>query len=139
MSGVSFLNVDQIIAINVDMIMTYSPEEPIGVLKPNELDSAVHRPQQSAWRDDAYPTIFDKAAALLQSIACNHIFENANKRTAFTAMDIFLQLNGYMFEMNQKDAENLTVWIVDGKPRSKWEDISEIIKVHSHKIPDDFF
>jgi len=36
------------------------------------LESAVGRPQASAFGKDAYPSVHDKAAALLHSIARNH-------------------------------------------------------------------
>ena len=46
------------------------------------LDSAVMRPQASAFGDDAYPTIHEKATALLHGLARNHPFVDGNKRTA---------------------------------------------------------
>jgi len=49
------------------------------------LDSAVMRPQASAFGDDAYPTIHEKAAALLHGLARNHPFVDGNKRTAWAA------------------------------------------------------
>lgn len=52
----------------------------------NLLDSAVNRPKQSAFGEDVYITICEKASALFHSLALNHAFHNANKRTAFTSM-----------------------------------------------------
>lgn len=49
------------------------------------LQSAVFRPQTSAFGEDAYPTIHEKAAALLHSLARNHPFIDGNKRTAWAA------------------------------------------------------
>ena len=59
------------------------------------LESAVFRPQASFDGKDLYLTIFDKAAALLQSLLKNHPFVDGNKRTALTSAGIFLKINGY--------------------------------------------
>jgi death-on-curing protein len=58
------------------------------------LESAVARPQATVFGEDAYPTIHEKAAALLQSLATNHALIDGNKRTAFVATALFYALNG---------------------------------------------
>ncbi len=87
-----FLSVQEVIAINLAMIQRYSPGEQVGVKEPGLLESAVLRPQSSAFGNDAYPSIFEKAAALFESLGQNHPFHNANKRTAFTTLVIFFTL-----------------------------------------------
>lgn len=57
------------------------------------LQSTVTRPQTSAFGADAYPAIWDKAAALLYSLARNYPFVDGNKRTAWAATWVFLRLN----------------------------------------------
>ncbi|WP_128659337.1 type II toxin-antitoxin system death-on-curing family toxin [Paenibacillus sp. 598K] len=113
MTTISYLSVQEVIAINVAMIQRYSPGEQIGVKEPGLLESAVHRPQSSVLGEDAYPTIFEKAAALFESIGQNHPFHNANKRTAFTALVVFLRYNGLHFRMDTKKAEDFTVDMVN--------------------------
>lgn len=58
------------------------------------LDAAVARPRATAFGLDAYPDLFTKAAALLQSLARNHAFVDGNKRTAWAAAWTFLAING---------------------------------------------
>ncbi|OBK80544.1 type II toxin-antitoxin system death-on-curing family toxin [Mycobacterium sp. 1164985.4] len=58
------------------------------------LDAAVARPQATVFGVDAYPDLFTKAAALLQSLARNHALVDGNKRTAWAAAWTFLYLNG---------------------------------------------
>lgn len=58
------------------------------------LDAAVARPQATVFGVDAYPQVWDKAAALLQSLARNHALVDGNKRTAWAAAWTFLHLNG---------------------------------------------
>jgi len=57
------------------------------------LDAAVARPQATAFGVDAYPDLFTKAAALLQSLARNHALVDGNKRTAWAAAWTFLYIN----------------------------------------------
>ena len=54
---------------------------------------AVARPQTTVGGDDAYPTIWSKAAALLQSIVDNHALIDGNKRLGWLATAVFLEIN----------------------------------------------
>ena len=71
-----------------------------GLVKPDLLESALARTQN----EFAYvgeQDIFQLAAIYAQSIAQNHAFADANKRTALMAADVFLYENG--FELQQAD------------------------------------
>ena len=57
------------------------------------LASAIVRPQMSAFGNDAYPSLTDKAAALLHSIARNHCLVNGNQRLAWVCTRLFCALN----------------------------------------------
>jgi death-on-curing protein len=59
------------------------------------LDAAVARPQATVFGVDAYPEVWDKAAALLQSLARNHALVDGNKRTAWASAWTFLHINGF--------------------------------------------
>ena len=58
------------------------------------LDAAVARPQATVFGVDAYPDVWAKAAALLQSLARNHALIDGNKRTAWASAWTFLHING---------------------------------------------
>ena len=76
----------------------------------NLLDAAVARPAQSVFGQDAYPTLTQKAAALLHAIARNHPFADGNKRTATVGALFMLEVNGRRVIWEGEDALN---WIVD--------------------------
>lgn len=76
---------------------------------PAGLSSAVGRPQQSAVGKDAYPTIFEKTAALMHSLAQNQPFVDGNKRIAWIAGKAFLQIHGHT--MHATDAEGLDLFM----------------------------
>lgn len=73
-------------------------EEALGVPAVRDiglLDSAAYRPQASAFGKDAYPTIDEKAAALLEAVARNHALVDGNKRLAWAATVVFYDLIGF--------------------------------------------
>ncbi|TPG74356.1 type II toxin-antitoxin system death-on-curing family toxin [Brevibacillus laterosporus] len=126
-----FLTVREAISINSFLIKKYSPEEQLGVKDMSSLESAVYRPQTTAFQKPAYQNIFEMAAALLESLAKNHPFHNANKRTAFTAMVTFLFYNELIFVMDQKKAEDFVVDVVNHK--YSFEEIAVVIEDHCQK------
>lgn len=132
MSPIRYLTSQEVIAINVAMIQKYSVGEHIGVKNPHFLESALHRPQSSAFGEDAYLSIWEKSALLFESLGQNHPFQNANKRTAFTALLLFLRYNGYRFIMDQKQAENFTVDMVNHK--FTFQELTSLIKEYSIEI-----
>lgn len=60
--------------------------------------SAAARPATVAFGVAPYPTLLEKAAALLHSLATSRPFTDGNKRVAFAATDVFLKLNGARFD-----------------------------------------
>lgn len=68
--------------------------DPPPIRDPGLLGSAAARPQASAFGEDAYPDVWSKAAALLQSIVKNHALIDGNKRLGWLATAVFLELNG---------------------------------------------
>ncbi len=84
------------------------------------LDSAVARPRATVFGLDAYPDLYTKAAALMQSIARNHAFVDGNKRTAWAAAWTFLTINGvelaHSFDVDA--AERLVLDVATGEQQS---------------------
>ncbi len=77
------------------------------------LDSALNRPFQSAFGDDAYPTLLEKAGALLHGLAAAHAFKDGNKRTAWTTCLAFLELNGVEIERDEDAAGPFVIALVE--------------------------
>ena len=75
------------------------------------LGSAVARCRSSAFGEDAYPSAGLKAAALLHSITNNHALVDGNKRLAWLATTVFLDLNGLAPDLSDDEAFDL-VWEV---------------------------
>lgn len=79
------------------------------------LEAAVARPEASAFGADAYPTLREKAAALLHSLARNHPFTDGNKRTATVGTVFMLRVNGETVTWMQDDALKMIMRAAEGK------------------------
>jgi death-on-curing protein len=78
------------------------------------LAGALARPQTSAFDDDAYGTIWDKAAALCQSIDNNQSLVDGNKRLAWLVTKVFLAINGQRLEAPADAGEHFMIDLVAG-------------------------
>lgn len=86
------------------------------------LESALARPQASAFGEDAYPDIHQKAAALLHSLARNHALVDGNKRIALAATIAFLGMNGIRLTLSNGEAYDLVMSVATGA----LEDVAKI-------------
>ena len=78
------------------------------------LESALRKPVVSAGGDDAYDGLFRKAAAVGYSIAQNHVFNDANKRTALLTMLFILQSNKVTVKPSEDASSTLMILIATG-------------------------
>lgn len=79
------------------------------------LESALARPQTTVFGDDAYPTLEDKAAALLHSLARNHALVDGNKRLALAGLFTFLGVNGRRLTLTNDEAYDLVIAVATGE------------------------
>jgi death-on-curing protein len=61
-------------------------------------ESALHAPFASFGGEDFYPDRIEKAGVLCSRLVRNHPLPDGNKRTAYLAMLIFLEINGITWE-----------------------------------------
>lgn len=78
------------------------------------LESALARPQATVLGEDAYPTLFGKAAALLHSLAKNHCLVDGNKRLAWLGTVVFCHINGEYVDAPDDDAYEFVIAIANG-------------------------
>ena len=79
------------------------------------LESALARPRTSAFGRDAYPTLDDKAAALLHSLARNHALVDGNKRIALGGLIAFYGVNGRRLTLTNDEAYDLVIAVAAGE------------------------
>ncbi|MBP1992097.1 type II toxin-antitoxin system death-on-curing family toxin [Paenibacillus eucommiae] len=124
-----FLTKEEAVAAHYFLMKKMNDTEQAGVKEHALLDSAMHRAQQSVFGEDEYPTLFDKASALLESLVKNHCFHNGNKRTAYLVVKSFLLLNGFQLQMERQYAVEFIVDIAKGT--HSLEAIASILKEYS--------
>lgn len=81
------------------------------------LDSAVQAQSAGFGGVDLHSRLVDTAAALAWRIAGNHALPDANKRTAWTALRVFLALNGVEWRPSRRsddDAQEMIVAVAAG-------------------------
>jgi death-on-curing protein len=79
------------------------------------LEAAVARPAASAFGQDAYPTLNEKVAALMHSVARNHPFTDGNKRTATVGGIFMFRINGRRVDWQQDEALTMIVRLAEGQ------------------------
>ncbi len=79
------------------------------------LVSAVSRPRAVFGGVELYPSLEEKAAALMQSLILNHPFLDGNKRTGITAAALFLLRNGRRLTAGNDELERFTYQVVNDR------------------------
>jgi death-on-curing protein len=96
------------------------------------LEAALARPQASAFGDDAYGSIHEKAAALLHSLARNHALIDGNKRLSLAATIAFYGINGLRLTLTNHEAYRLVMRVATGE----LDDVKAIASVLEHGTAD---
>ncbi|HEU5004732.1 MAG TPA: type II toxin-antitoxin system death-on-curing family toxin [Candidatus Saccharimonadales bacterium] len=87
-----------------------------GLRDKGQLKACLARPFQSAFGEETYPDLFEKAAALLDCIANDHPFADGNKRTAMASAVIFLVSYGISTDFTNQEYEDFMLHVVNDKP-----------------------
>jgi death on curing protein len=78
------------------------------------LTAAAARPRATAFGEDAYPSVHDKAAALLHSTVRNHALVDGNKRLGLAAIIAFYGMNGHRLTLTNDEAYDLVMAVASG-------------------------
>lgn len=101
-----------------------------GVRDAGLFESALARPRHAASYGD--PDIAALAAAYGYGIARNHPFVDGNKRTAFVAIELFLDLNGQ--ELRADDAECVMTMLAVAAGSLSEDGLATWIRQHSAPV-----
>lgn len=99
---VKYLSEAEVIAVNEEMVSKYGGLH--GVRNLNLLKSALTCPRTTIGFQDAYKSIFDKAASLFHSLINNHPFLDGNKRTALFSAMLLFEYNDWRAAFKRKEA-----------------------------------
>ena len=104
--------IDEVFELHEKSILDYGGSR--GLRDIGLLQSALARPFQTFGGEDLYPTIFEKAAALGESLIVNHPFIDGNKRTGMLCMTALLIINNYTFIASSNEFYNFVINISTG-------------------------
>lgn len=121
---IEYLTIEQVIELHDELLKRYGGLP--GIRDKNLLWSAIDAPKAAMFGNEMYPTIYEKAAAYLYHIVCNHPFNDANKRTGYAVTLVFLEVNNFEQLFKKEDLENLVIEVAKGK-KSK-EEIAYFLK-----------
>jgi len=110
---VKYLTAQDILVLHAKVVEQTGGSQ--GIRDVHLLASLVERPKTSFGGKEMFPSIFEKAATYLESLAKYHVFVDGNKRTAITASARFLFLNGYKLSATNKEVEDFVVRVASEK------------------------
>jgi death-on-curing protein len=98
-------------------------------------DSALHAPVAGFGETELYPDFVDKAAVLVVRLTKNHPLPDGNKRCAWVALRLFVEINGWAWEQTPavEDAERAMLAIASGD----WDEDQMATWLRERLIPPD--
>ncbi len=96
------------------------------------LRSAAARPYIVLFGEEQFPTLVDKAAAMLHSLAYHHLFADGNKRTARLTVERFLMLNKHRIVWTDKEAREIVLQVAKGR-----YDVTQVAEILADYIIED--
>ena len=103
-----YLTPNELIAAN-KMALKGENQEFAGIQYEEGLSLVSEQPQLVAFGRELYPTVWLKAAYIMQKITKKHIFGDGNKRTALLATLFFLDKNGYEMTLSIEERKSLVL------------------------------
>jgi death-on-curing protein len=106
---------EQVTGIDADVLVKAS--------RSDLADLALHAPRAGFGEEEFYPDLYDKAAVLVCRLAWNHPLLDGNKRAAWAALVMFVDLNDGTWEPDPPDvdeAEQAMLAIAAGEVDEAW-------------------
>lgn len=122
-----YVTVEEVIGINVALLDSQPVVRDAGLLA-----GAVQRPAQVVFGEEVYPSLWDKAAVLFESLCKDQAFAQENTNTAVIAMSHMLFWNLWRLEADEMELVELTDDVV-GR-RTHWQKVAEWIQLHAEPL-----
>lgn len=121
---------ESVLKIHELSIAKYGGSE--GIRDEGLLESALARPYQTFDSANLYPTTYEKAAAVAESLIINHPFVDGNKRTGFLTMLAILSEGNLVMTVPNDAIYDFTIAISTGELKS--EQIVEWLKTNTTSL-----
>lgn len=114
--SVEYLDLADYLAIAAE-VTRFDVETLLRVANLGLADSALHAPAAGSGETGFYPDFVDKAAVLAVRLTKNHPLPDGNKRAAWVALRVFIEINGWSWNTypSVDDAEDAVLAIAGGQ------------------------
>lgn len=127
-----YLTANELAAMN-QRIINLAGVGTFGIADANGLDAIAKQPSAAFFGREAYPTLWLKAAFMLQKITKKHVFFDGNKRTAYMATVYFLDMNGYSLVISEQDGQDLMLTTtIEPDTEAQMIKVARFLKQHAH-------
>ena len=109
----TYLNIEQLLALHVLAIQETGGAH--GLRDLGRIESIIAVQTQVVFDEELYPTIHEKAAAIIRGVIADHPFVDGNKRTAMLAGLTLLSINGEEFAAKRGEIADFAVKIATDK------------------------
>ena len=120
-----YITVEELLAYHHELMLQHGQQAIL--LSRDKLEAAIARPQTVVFGEEAFATVAEKAAVLLQSILIGHPFSDGNKRAGAAAMLAFLELSGATMPDDSDELYDFVIAVTTGELREV-EDIAGRIR-----------
>ena len=110
---IHYLSEEQVVSLHAKIVRAKGGTR--GIRDKSALAAAVARPYATFDGEDLYPTLAEKASALMHSLAMNHPFLDGNKRIAVASAEFFIEINGCSLTATDHEFEDLTMALASSK------------------------
>ncbi|MDY2523165.1 Fic family protein [Weissella confusa] len=93
MTETQYLNREELLSLNEQAVLKFGGNA--GIQSPRAFGVILDQPKQVVFGQEVYPTVWLKAAYMMQQIIKTPVFVDGSKRTAGLVVLRFLQENGY--------------------------------------------
>lgn len=107
-----WLTINEVVRLHEMQIRRYGGQP--GIRDQGLLESAVLRPRNK-YHYAGVKSLIELAGSCVASISANHPFFDGNKRTAFYAMAVFLELNGVSLRAPEDEATRAMLDLAAGR------------------------
>jgi death on curing protein len=95
-------------------------------------DSALHAPAAGFGETEFYPEFVRKAAVLIVRLAKNHPLPDGNKRVAWVALRMFVEINGWSW--SQRPSVDETEQVVLAIAAGEWDEDRTVEWLSEHLV-----
>jgi death-on-curing protein len=130
--SIEYVELVDYLAIAVE-VTDLSVEAITRVAKLDLADSALHAPAAGFGDTEFYAEFVDKAAVLIVRLAKNHPLPDGNKRAAWVALRLFIEINGWRWTTTPSidEAERAVLAIAAGE----WDEAQTATWLRQHLAP----